>query len=73
VQVVNGNSNTKVIWASAREIFNAVQAASDGCHFITLSKSLLDKTLFFGKDLDLFTQETAKMFIDDAKSAGLEL
>lgn len=73
VQVVNGNSKTKVIWASAREIFNAVQAASDGCHFITLSKSLLDKALFFGKDLDLFTQETAKMFIDDAKSAGLEL
>jgi len=73
VQVVNGNSKTKVIWASAREILNAVQAASDGCHFITLPKSLLDKTLFFGKDLDLFSQETAKMFIDDAKSAGLEL
>lgn len=72
VQAVD-KSNTKVIWASAREIFNAVQAATDGCHFITLPKSLLDKTLLFGKNLDLFTQETAKMFIDDAKSAGLEL
>lgn len=73
VNVLSDTSNTKVIWASAREIFNAVQAASEGCHFITLSKPLLDKTHFFGKDLDLFTQETAKMFIDDAKAAGLEL
>lgn len=73
VQLVNHVSRIRVIWASAREMLNAVQAASDGCHFITLSKSILDKSQLLGKDLDLFTQETAKMFIDDAKSAGLDL
>jgi transaldolase len=73
VQAVDGYSKTKVIWASAREILNAVQAAAEGCHYITLPKSILDKAHLFDKDLTKFSQETAKMFIDDAKTAGLEL
>ena len=66
-------SKTGVIWASAREIYNAVQAASVGCHYITLSKTLIDKVKSFDKNLDDFSRETAKMFIDDAINAGLDL
>lgn len=73
VDSLGKGSKTAVIWASAREIYNAVQAASVGCHYITLSKTLIDKVKSFDKNLDDFSRETAKMFIDDAIKAGLDL
>jgi transaldolase len=63
----------RVLWASAREVFNVTQANSIGCDIITLSPDLIAKLSFKGKDLDEFSLDTVKMFRDDALAAGLSL
>ena len=63
----------EVLWASPREVFNIVQAERNGAHIITATPDLLTKRKSFGKDLEQFSLETTRMFIDDAKSAGYQL
>jgi transaldolase len=63
----------EVLWASPREVFNIVQAERSGAHIITATPDLLNKRKGFGKDLELFSLETARMFMDDAKAAGFQL
>ena len=61
------------LWASAREIYNLIQAANAGCEIITLDKTLIDKIKNIGKDLNSFSLETVKMFYEDAISAGYKI
>lgn len=63
----------EVLWASPREVFNIIQAERSGAHIITATPDLLTKRKGFGKDLELFSLETARMFMDDAKAAGYQL
>lgn len=63
----------EVLWASPREVFNIVQAERSGAHIITATPELLNKRKSFGKNLELFSLETAQMFMDDAKAAGYQL
>ncbi len=63
----------ELIWASPRELFNIVQAATLGCHIITVTHDILKKLPLLGRDLDDFSLETVKMFRDDAVSAGYTL
>jgi transaldolase len=63
----------EVLWASPREVFNIVQAERSGADIITATPDLLAKRKIFGKDLTQFSLETARMFMDDASSAGYTL
>lgn len=63
----------EVLWASPREVFNIIQAERSGAHIITATPDLLNKRKGFGKDLEQFSLETARMFMDDAKAAGYQL
>ena len=63
----------EVIWASPREVLNAVQADQCGCHVITMTSDLLKKLAALGKDLDVYSLETVQMFRRDAEAAGYEL
>jgi transaldolase len=63
----------ELIWASPREVFNVIQADQIGCHVITVTHDVLGKLKTLGKDLDLFSLETVKMFRDDAVQAGFAL
>jgi transaldolase len=63
----------ELIWASPREVYDIVRANDVGCHIITVTYDLLDKMKLFGKDLDEFSQETVKMFYDDAQAAKYTL
>ena len=65
--------NVDILWASAREIYNLIQAVNAGCEIITLDKTLIDKIKNIGKDLDIFSLETVKMFHDDSISAGYKI
>lgn len=65
--------NVDVLWASAREIYNLVQAIKTGCEIITLDKNLINKIENIGKDLETFSLETVKLFYEDAISAGYSL
>lgn len=65
--------NIELMWASTRELLNVVQAASIGCHIITVTHDLLKKLPALGRDLDEFSLDTVKMFYRDAQYAGYSL
>lgn len=68
-----GKKNIKILWASVREVYNLVEAENIGCHIITVPPSILSKTKNFNKNLEDYSQETVKMFFDDAKKSGYSL
>ena len=65
--------NVNILWASAREIYNLIQAVNAGCEIITLNETLIDKIKNIGKDLNSFSLETVKMFYEDAINAGYKI
>ncbi len=70
----NKFSNQKILWASCREIWNIHQATEIGADIITVPAPMLEKYReLYDKDLEEFSQETSKMFYDDAKKSGLSL
>ena len=64
------SSNTKILWASAREVFNVKQAQAAGADIITLNPDILRKMKYLGKDLTEFSLETVKQFYNDGQ--GIE-
>jgi transaldolase len=73
VELMRPFANQELIWASPREVLNIMHAASVGCHIITVTNDLLKKLSLLNKDLAEYSLETVKMFVDDAKAAGLSL
>jgi len=73
VQWTGGLPETKLLWASPREVLNIVQAADIGCDIITVTPDLLVKMKNLGKDLEVFSLETVQMFYDDAVEAKLSV
>ena len=69
----NGQGNIELLWASPRELLNIIQADEIGCDIITVTGDVLKKLGGLGKDLDLFSLETVKMFANDAVKAGYRL
>lgn len=65
--------SSELIWASPRELLNVVQADRIGCHIITVTHDVLAKLPTLGKDHELFSLETVRMFHDDAVAAGFSL
>jgi len=65
--------NVKLLWASVREPFNIIQAERSKCHIITIPPNIIKKTEVFGKNLDLYSQETVKEFYNDAKNVGYKI
>jgi transaldolase len=65
--------NTKLIWASPRELLNIFQADAIGCHVITVTNEILQKLTTVGKDLEQYSLETVKMFYDDGRAACFSL
>jgi transaldolase len=71
VQISAEVGSCEVIWASPREVLNAVQADAVGCHIITMTPDLIAKLDYLGKNLDTFSLDTVTMFHEDARAAGL--
>jgi transaldolase len=63
----------ELLWASPREVFNVYQAEELGCDIITCTPEILAKLHLRGKDLDLLSLETVRMFHIDAVQAGFSL
>jgi len=70
---VKKNSTCKLLWASPRMVFDIKTAYESGFNIITLPKSLIEKIVFFGKDLNVFSKETVQMFVRDAKLAKFKI
>lgn len=60
----------ELLWASPREILNVRQADDLGVHIITVTHDLLQKLALLGRDLEVFSLETVRMFHNDAVTAG---
>tara|TARA_R110001592_G_scaffold57277_1_gene174152 strand:+ start:27374 stop:28120 length:747 start_codon:yes stop_codon:yes gene_type:complete len=71
--ILDGNPNWELLWASPRELLNIFQADAVGCHIITATPDLLAKLSGVGKNLEAFSLETVKMFFNDAQSAGYDI
>ena len=73
VSLLQDFPKVELLWASAREIFNVIQAENCRCDIITLTADLLKKFKLWGTDLNEYSRQTAQMFYNDAKSAGLKI
>jgi transaldolase len=69
-KIFRGFLNTKLLWASPREILNIFHAIESGADIITATPDILNKFPLLGKDLSEFSLETVKMFYTDAKLAN---
>lgn len=67
------DNSVKLIWASAREIYNLKQAEEVDCDIITLSHDLFKKRELFNRPLLDVSRDTVLMFYGDAKMAGYTL
>jgi transaldolase len=65
--------NAQLIWASARELLNLVQADAAGCHAITLPGDILGKLSLLGCDLTDYSLNTVRMLYEDGRAAGFLL
>ena len=72
-EMISGDKNQELLWASPREVLNVYQADECGCDIITATPDILSKLKLAGKDLEEYSRETVKMFYDDAKKAGFTL
>ena len=63
--------DTKVLWASTREVLNVIQAQDNGCNVITCSPDIIKKLDGLGADLAAVSLATVKQFHDDAKGYSL--
>ena len=57
------NDKIKILWASAREIYNLYEADKAKCDIITLTDDLIDKIKLKNKSLKLYSIETSKKFL----------
>jgi transaldolase len=73
LEALSGRPGAELLWASPRELLNLFQADEVGCRIITMTNDLLAKMAMVGKDLDVFSLETVKMFRNDAEAAKFTL
>lgn len=64
-------SEAELIWASAREVYNYVQAEKINCDIITLGIDLFKKLSYIGRDLEQVSLDTVKMFYEAGKNYKL--
>jgi transaldolase len=73
-QILAGQPQAELLWASVREVLNLVQAEQSGCHIVTVQHDILAKAAkLLGMDLGALSLDTVKMFANDAASAGYQL
>lgn len=72
-ELIHEFRNIELIWASAREFLNIVQADCVGSDIITVTPDLLAKMDLLNKDLKRYSLETVISFYRDAVASGLTL
>ena len=73
LDVLKSSPGAELLWASPREVLNIVQADAMNCPIITVTNDLLAKLGTLGKDLQVFSLDTVKMFYQDAQAAGFHI
>lgn len=65
--------HVQLLWASPRQVYDAVLADRAGADIITMTPELIAKLPVLGKDLSEFSLDTVKMFHRDAQAAEFKL
>jgi transaldolase len=73
VRILASKPKAELLWASPRELLNLFHAEQCGCHIITATGDIINKTKLLGKDLTEYSVETVTMFYEDAVSSGFKL
>jgi transaldolase len=74
LRIAKAQPKAEILWASVREVLNIFHAEECGCHIVTVPHDILAKAArTWGTDLEELSQETVKMFADDAAAAGFSL
>ena len=73
VKLCKNVTGVESLWASTRELLNIFQAQECGVDIITVTNDILKKLPMVGMDLTELSQDTVKMFYNDAKSLGYKL
>lgn len=71
--ILKARPKAELLWASPRELLNIFQAEQAGCGIITVANDVLKKLPLIGKDQDVYSLETVKMFFNDATAAGFKI
>lgn len=71
--IKNSKGDTKLLWASCREVLNIKQAADLGVDIITVTTPVLNKLSMVGEDLQKLSLETVKGFNTDVKDLGFSI
>lgn len=69
LQLLADHPHLSLIWASPRELLNIFQADEVGCHIITATSDILKKIDLLDYDLETYSLDTVKMFLNDAQSS----
>ncbi len=72
-KILKTRPKAELLWASPRELLNVIQADQVGCGIITVTNDILKKLSLIGKDQDLYSLETVRMFYNDAQAAGFTI
>lgn len=73
VEICQGKPNTKLLWASTREVYNIVQAAFLHVDIITCTPGILAKLPLIGRDLEELSVDTVRGFHKDALALGASI
>ncbi len=71
--LVNKESNCKVLWASPRMAYDYINAINCGAKIITMQLSQIKKLKMFEKKLEDYSLDTVKQFLKDANESGYKL
>lgn len=71
--IMKARPKAELLWASPRELLNVLQADEVGCGIITVTGDIIKKLALIGKDQDVYSLETVKMFYNDARAAGFTI
>jgi transaldolase len=72
-RILEDNKNAQLLWASPRELLNIFHAQQCGAHIITATADIIKKMALIGKELEIYSLETVKMFYSDACAAGYRI
>ena len=72
-ELVHGQSNCKMLWASPRMVYDIINACNANCDIITMQSALIKKLSLFGKTPNEYSMDTVKMFYNDAADSGYKL
>jgi transaldolase len=69
--ILKGLPETKLLWASTREVYNIWQAANAGCDIITAPLAMVAKLHNAGRDLTELSRDAVGAFMKDIARAGV--